>query len=77
MAVYRKKNGRWAAEPFYKKKLGFMTFDSVSTFNSNVSRRRNYLAEQFPSTGYNQSIKPYIQILLEGQVATNHLTIKH
>ena len=37
---------------------GFMTFDSVSTFNSNVSRRRNYLAEQFPSTGYNQSIKP-------------------
>ena len=31
---------------------GFMTFDSVSTFNSNVSRRRNYLAEQFPSTGF-------------------------
>lgn len=37
---------------------GFMTFDSVNTFNSNVTRRRNYLAEQFPSTGYNQSIKP-------------------
>ena len=37
---------------------GFLTFSSVNNFNSNVSRRRNYLVERFPSTGYNNSIKP-------------------
>jgi len=37
---------------------GFLTFSTVNEFNSNVSRRRNYLVERFPSTGYNNSIKP-------------------
>jgi len=37
---------------------GFLTFSSVSQFNSDVTRRRNYLSEQFPSAGYNNSIKP-------------------
>ena len=37
---------------------GFLTFSSVNNFNSNVSRRRNYLVERFPSSGYNNSIKP-------------------
>jgi len=37
---------------------GFLTFSSVTQFNSDVTRRRNYLSEQFPSAGYNNSIKP-------------------
>lgn len=37
---------------------GFLTFNSVTQFNSDVIRRRNYLSEQFPSAGYNNSIKP-------------------